>query len=58
MSVRFTGRILRTNEDVSCLGQPLHELGDAFCVILSLTQRAHHGTQDAADNFCEQLRVK
>lgn len=54
----FTGRILRTNEDVGCLGQPLHELGNAFCVILGLAQRAHHGTQDTTDNSCEQLRVE
>lgn len=53
MLVRFTGRILRTNEDVSGLGQPLHELGDAFRIILSLPQRAHHGTQDPTHNFCE-----
>lgn len=58
MSVRSTGGILGTDEDVGGLGQPLHELGDAFGVILSLTQRAHHGAQDAPDNFCEQLRVE
>lgn len=56
--LRFTSRILRTNEDVSRLGQPLHELGDAFCIILSLTQRAHHGTQDPTDDFCEQFWVE
>lgn len=48
-----TGWILRTDDDVSGLGQPLHELGDAFCIILSLTQRAHHAAQDPTDNFCE-----
>lgn len=58
MWVRFTGGILGTNEDVGGLGQPLHELGDALRVILSLTQRAHHGAQDPAHDLCEQLRVE
>lgn len=54
----FTSRILRTNEDVGCLGQPLHELGNAFRVVLGLAQRAHHATQDTTDNSCEQLWVE
>lgn len=54
----FTSRILRTDEQVGSLRQPLHELGDAFCVILSLTQRTHHGAQDATNDACEQLWVE
>lgn len=58
MLARLTGGILRADEDVGGLGQPLHELGDAFRVVLSLTQRAHHGTQDPTHNLCEELRVQ
>jgi len=53
-----TGGVLRADEDVGGLGQPLHELGDALRVVLGLTQRAHHGAQDAADDAREQLRVE
>lgn len=58
MRLGFTSRVLRANEDVGRLGEPLHELGDALRVILSLTQRAHHGTQDATDDFCEEFWVE
>lgn len=54
----ITGRILGTDEDVGCLRQPLHELGNALGVVLGLTQGAHHGAQDATDDACEQLRVE
>lgn len=53
-----TGRVLWTDEDVGGLGQPLHELGDALRVVLSLAQRAHHGAEDAADDAREQLWVE
>lgn len=54
----FTSRILRTDEDVGCLGQPLHKLSNALCVVLGLAQRAHHGAQHATDDACEQLWVE
>lgn len=54
----LTSRILWTDKDVRCLGQPLHELSNALRVILGLAQRAHHGAQDTADNAWEQFWVE
>lgn len=54
----LTSRILGANEDVGCLGQPLHELGDALGVVLGLAQGAHHAAQDAADDAREQFWVE
>lgn len=54
----FTSRILRTDEDIGCLGQPLHELSNALCVILSLAERAHHRAQDTANDARKQFWVE
>lgn len=55
---RATCGVLRADEDVGGLGQPLHELSDALRVVLSLAQGAHHGAQDATNDASEQLRVQ
>lgn len=54
----FTSGVLRTDENVCGLGQPLHELGDALRVVLGLAQGAHHGVQDTTDDSCEQFGVE
>lgn len=54
----LTRWFLGTDENVGWLRQPLHELGDALRVVLTLAQRTHHGTEDTANDAREQLRVE
>lgn len=54
----FTGGVLWADENVCCLGQPLHELSDALSVVLGLAQGAHHGVEDTADDSREQFWVE